>query len=471
MRKARRCLGYARVSSAEQAIGSSLQDQQDVIRSYARSRGLEVAKLYVEAESAVHENFERREQIQALLEDVRSGDLILVDKVDRWSRDPEFTYRSIREILSKDASFYAVGDQCDPSTPEGDTMLNFRILFAREEHKRIKQRLVGTRNALQNKGYFVHGRLPIGYRRANVKGAEKNILVIHEEEAARVRRGFEMCLEGYPTRIIAREVGMSQVGVNNMLRNRHYLGEMRPAPNTHWIKGRHPPIIDPATFASVQKALTERFVGHRPGHVESGTARWWLRDISYCAFCGRKMSAAYTNYKDGRRKHYLRCYARCTKHYVNVEKLENECEPIVADHLVELREMLANAEKTTKRAKPVGPSLEERRAKLNRRRLRYLEAFADGVMDRDELRAAMAKLDAERTRLDAEAHVPEPPTEQKRHDVLRWVDTIRKAWAKTDPFEKRKIVNGLAKEVAIAAGVVPRFTWFSAEELIRRNAK
>jgi DNA invertase Pin-like site-specific DNA recombinase len=52
--------------------------------------------FYVESESAIHEKNEKREKIRALMSEVRKGDLVLCDKVDRWSRDPEFTYRSIR---------------------------------------------------------------------------------------------------------------------------------------------------------------------------------------------------------------------------------------------------------------------------------------------------------------------------------------------------------------------------------------
>src|SRR5690242_9805871 len=105
MSRPRRVLGYARVSSREQALGSSLQDQQEAIRAYTSARGLIVTRFYVEAESAVHEKIERREQMQALMRDVRPGDLVLCDKLDRWSRDPEFTYGSVRKILSCGASF------------------------------------------------------------------------------------------------------------------------------------------------------------------------------------------------------------------------------------------------------------------------------------------------------------------------------------------------------------------------------
>src|SRR5689334_10577258 len=70
----RRVLGYARVSSAEQALGSSLKDQQASIAAYASSRGLKVTQFFVESESGGREKIERREQMQALMRDVRNGD-------------------------------------------------------------------------------------------------------------------------------------------------------------------------------------------------------------------------------------------------------------------------------------------------------------------------------------------------------------------------------------------------------------
>jgi Resolvase, N terminal domain len=91
-----RVLGYARVSSELQGQGSSLRDQQAVIAAHAKAKGLPTPTFFVESESAIHEKNERRERIRALQAEVRAGDLVVCDKIDRWSRDPEFTYRSIR---------------------------------------------------------------------------------------------------------------------------------------------------------------------------------------------------------------------------------------------------------------------------------------------------------------------------------------------------------------------------------------
>lgn len=55
-----RALGYCRVSSLEQATGTSLRDQQAAIEAHAKARGVALAHVYVEAESGIHENNERR---------------------------------------------------------------------------------------------------------------------------------------------------------------------------------------------------------------------------------------------------------------------------------------------------------------------------------------------------------------------------------------------------------------------------
>ncbi|MBV9311574.1 MAG: recombinase family protein [Solirubrobacterales bacterium] len=467
-RSPRRVFGYARVSSAEQALGTSLQDQQAAIRAYARSLGLEVEQMFVEAESAVHEKLERREQIQALMRDVRAGDLVLCDKIDRWSRDPEFTYRSVREILAAGASFFAVGDSCDPSTPDGDTMLNFRVLFAREEHKRIRQRMVGTRNLLRDRGFYASGPPPYGYRRQDVKGPQKNALIPHEGEAARVREIYRLCIQGRSLSDIAAITDLTRDIVARALGRRTYLGEVRNAAG-EWIRGAHEPILDARTFVAAQESLRGRRLGwsNRPS-PGSKTSDWWLRDVARCGRCGAKMSAAYGPEREGlERNYYYRCSKRCTRRLVRVRDAESACDPLVLARLVELREELS----APSAREPEGPSasaLEERRARLARRRERYIEAFADGHIDRAQLKVKLEKLDEERTRLEAESAPRTPVSEEARRASLRDVAVLEKAWNSLGGERRRELVKGLVKQVFLAAGQAPRFEWMSASELAER---
>jgi DNA invertase Pin-like site-specific DNA recombinase len=466
MPRHRRVLGYARVSSADQPRGSSLSDQQRSITAYAQSNGLTVAHFYVEAESAIHEKIERREQMRALMAEVRAADLVLCDKLDRWSRDPEFTYGSVRKILEAKASFYAVSDRCDPSTPEGDTALGFRILFAREEHKRLKERMVGTRTLLRDRGYYVEGTPPLGYRRPVVKGAAKNVLEVVPSEAETVRRVFRLYVGGRSMNQVARELDLKLDRVKDILHRRVYIGEIENSQG-EWIKGHHQPIIDADLFVRAQAVVqARRLGGPRPRGAPSETSDWILRDVARCGACGAKMGAAYAGPKGEGRRHYYRCTKRCGAAFVPVRVVEAEIGPLVVARLDELREQLsrAAAPAPTKAA----PDLAAKREKLQRRRERYLDAFADENMTRDELRAALAKLDAKRLKLDAKEPAPSPLAEPAvRRETLRSMKALAHAWKHAQPLEARTIVNALAASVMVTSDGAPSFKWRDVGDLAR----
>ena len=479
----RRVLGYARVSSELQAEGSSLRDQQAVIAAYAKAQGMPGPQFFVESESGGHEKIERRERIRTLMSEVKAGDLVVCDKIDRWSRDPEFTYRSIREILAAGAKFYAVGDQCDPSTPEGDTMLNFRVLFAREEHKRIKARMVGTRRILRDQGYYADGLAPFGYRRPfpkGYKGVEKNVLVIEPTEAALVRRAFRMCCSGSSINEIAAALEVDRDRIAGALRNRVYLGEIQ---NTQgeWIDAKHQGIVDKDLFTRAGAALDARRLGGGGAHRgPAETSTWILRDVARCAHCGARMSAAYAGPRGPDRRYYYACAHKCrargprqnTNSFVRVQTVEAGAESMIVERLEELREQLAKPPKALPVKAPAA-DLAQRRAKLQRRREALLEQNLDGHITREQLRTALGKLDGQLLALDAQAAAASKPVPfadpALRRAALGKVGAIAKAWRKATPEEKREIVGHLATSAAIATGLPARFTWRKAEELAEND--
>lgn len=473
-------LAYARVSSVEQSLGTSLQDQQDAILAYAQARGLKVFRYYVEAESAIHEKTEKREQIQLLLKEAKGGDLIVCDKLDRWSRDPEFTYGSIRRLLELGASFYAVGDQCDPSTSDGDTMLGVRVLVAREEHKRIKERTVGARRRLRDLGYYIEGHVPVGYVRPTGKGVSRldhNILAVDLEGAEAVREIYRMCCRGVSVGAIGEHLDETRRKrkwdkklVNKTLRNRLYLGELRDTRGV-WIKGKHPPLIDADLFTRAQAALDSRRLCGSGPHTESRTKDWLLRTLGRCARCGGMLTAAYGGGPltgAAEYTYYYRCRVRCPgSRHMQVKNVD----PVVADmmvaRLIELRVELARGPEPKKVAKLIDFTVE--RARLQSKRDRYLEAFSDDDMTKAELRTALAKVDESRTKLEAKAaeQARRSPLEMVavRRDILANVERIRVAWKGLRGQLRRETLGELANAVRIEYGRDPIVDWRSLEEM------
>jgi hypothetical protein len=367
------------------------------------------------------------------------------------------------------ASFYAVGDQCDPSTPEGDTMLNFRVLFAKEEYKRIRSRLIGTRQRLRDQGYYVEGVVPFGYRRPFARGhrgTEKNILRVEEAEAELLRRAFRLCVSGSSIAQISSTLSLQRDVVARSLRRRFYLGEIQNT-SGEWIKGKHPPIVDLATFSGAQTALDgRRLDGPGPRDAPSETSTWILRDVARCAGCGGRMSAAYAGPHEARRYYYW-CSRRCTRTFVRVQDVEEQAGPLIVARLEQLKEELAREPK--RETNVAARDFTAQRARLQRRREKYLEAFADELMTKDELRARVSKLDAEMLRIDGdeqESLRPNPLADVAvRRAVLREVGAIARAWATAKPEARRQIVGHLAVAARIAPKRAPKFAWRSPKEL------
>jgi len=191
------------------------------------------------------------------------------------------------------------------------------------------------------------------------------------------------------------------------------------------------------------------------------------------------MTSAYAGPHEARR-HYYKCSHNCrsrgpqvtTGSYVPVGIVEAQAEPLILARLDELREELGR--EPERRPVRMGADFATRKAKLQRKRERYLEAFADEHMTRDELGTAMSKLDKEALRIDGEEHAAKRTSPLAdatvRRAKLREVGAIAKAWSRATPEERRSIVGHLVTKVAIEAGKVPRFVWRSAEELAAPTA-
>jgi len=425
--------------------------------------------MYVEAESGIRAKEERREQIQALLADVREGDLVLVDKLDRWSRDAEFILRTSRQVHEAGASFFAISDNCDPGTREGKFMLGVRASVAEDERERIRERLVGTRRLLRDRGYYVEGVPPYGYVRQPER-EKRNILAIDPKAAERVRGMFAAVAGGMSLADAGDMFGVNAWRVRSIVRSRVYLGEIQ---NTRgeWIKSFHEAIIAPELWETANAGLLSRRHWDKP---RGETRDWILRDVAVCLRCGAKMGAAWAG-PDSAKRHYYRCVRMCqakgarvtTGSYVPRREVEDAFTPMVMERLTELRDELA--QEPVRVVAPVAVDHEAQRDKLRAKRLRLLERHADGDMSRDELRELLGKVDGDMAKVEAklgEARRP-LPTAKARAAMLCEVKSLAVAWRKADGEQRRRMVRLLAHRVAIAKGEAPVPTWKTDDEMVR----
>jgi site-specific DNA recombinase len=479
---ARRVLGYARVSSIEQALGTSLQDQQDAMAAYARSLGLTITKFFVETESGVGAKTEQRVKMASLLGEVREGDLVICTKLDRWSRDTKQTLISVDEILKRKASFYAIDDACDPSTPNGYMMMTVRAALATSEHARIKDRTVGTRLIHRNSGLWSEGKVPIGYRRTLPKGSQgpnKNVLLIVADMATVVRRVFALCIAGRSIKQISIATALSMTQVVGVLRQRAYAGQIQNT-SGEWIKARHEAIVDLDTFMRARDARSERRKGSaKPRSEGTETSSWILRDVARCNTCGARMTSSFSGARGtANRRHYYSCSKKCVTStdrghtswngaYVPVREIEEAALPVIAGRLVQLRAELARPH--ISKAAPRALDTTAKRAKLAARRDRLVVMCEHSVITLAEFKSKVAAVDDALTHLDVEEMASKRPARaadpKVRREMLATVERLLRAWELAKPSTRRAIVNALVLEARLVKGETPTLVWRDHDSL------
>jgi DNA invertase Pin-like site-specific DNA recombinase len=150
-------IGYARVSSAGQALDVQL----------AKLHEVGCAKVYREKRSG--RQAENRPELQAALEYVREGDVLVVCRLDRMARSV-LDLAKIADLLKRKGVSLRVLDQgLDTSTSEGKLMFNLLGAFAEFEADIRRDRVADGIAQAKQKG------IKFGRRKALTAAQEERI--------------------------------------------------------------------------------------------------------------------------------------------------------------------------------------------------------------------------------------------------------------------------------------------------------
>ena len=105
-------IGYARTSTVEQIAGFEAQERD------LASAGVE--KLFREQVSSVA----ARQQLEAAIEFVREGDVLVVTKLDRLARSVAHLSEIVARLEKKGVALRVLALNLDTATPTGKLMLN-----------------------------------------------------------------------------------------------------------------------------------------------------------------------------------------------------------------------------------------------------------------------------------------------------------------------------------------------------------
>ena len=171
---------YIRVSTEDQAKeGYSLEVQREYLESFAKREGLEIFKIY--QDDGISGYSTERPALKDLLKDAkgRKFDLVLVYKIDRFSRNLKDLLNLVDELSSSSIGFKSATEPFDTTTSAGKLMFQQLGSFAEFERNRIAERVFpGMVKGVQRGNWQGARYAPYGYTYTK----EKKLLEIDGEE-------------------------------------------------------------------------------------------------------------------------------------------------------------------------------------------------------------------------------------------------------------------------------------------------
>lgn len=252
---------YARVSSKEQEQGFSLESQVGTASTYAGAKQFDVVKVFAHSESAKKQGRKHFNSMLDYLREHRDVKVVLVEKTDRLCRNlHDFVMiESLVEELGLEIHLIKEGQILQRNAKSQDRLVQglFALLarnFIQNQQEEIQKGLL----LKAQKGHYP-GRAPFGY----AHDRETRTIVQHSTRADVVQLMFQLQATGSHSLKTLRKAIIAKTGervskshLAKILRSRFYTGSFT------WrgaeYAGKHPRLVDLATFNRVQQILSGR---------------------------------------------------------------------------------------------------------------------------------------------------------------------------------------------------------------------
>ncbi|WP_439495822.1 recombinase family protein [Bosea sp. (in: a-proteobacteria)] len=303
-----RCAIYTRKSTEHNLdlAFNSLHAQREACEAYIKSQAHEGWRLLpgLYDDGGLSGASLERPALQQLLEVVKQGgiDIIVVYKVDRLTRSLADFAKLVELFDEHGVSFVSVTQSFNTTSSMGRLTLNVLLSFAQFEREVIGERVRDKISASKQKGLWVGGPVPLGYR------SESKRLLVDDNEANLVRFIFTLYRDLGSIRAVVEQLDRDGTRTRKgyrfgpgpiaaMLKNRFYLSEIVWQGQIH--RGEHPAIVDRELFEAVQAQLASAAV-ERQGRARNSA--FILAGLLYDD-AGNRMSPSHTR-KDGVRYRY-----------------------------------------------------------------------------------------------------------------------------------------------------------------------
>ena len=333
--KRKRVCAYARVSSASDAQGESLENQTTYYRSLIEANpDYEFAGIF--ADKGITGTKDERPEFRRMLALARAGklDLILTKSISRFARNTTIVLELVRELKELGVEVFFEKEQISSSSGDGELMLTVLSAFAQEESKNVSDNLKWRyRRKFQNGEVAINTTRFLGYNK-NKNGE----LVINPGQAKVVKRIFDDYIGGKGSFVIAKDLnaeGVETVAggrwhsstILGILKNEKYMGDAKLQKtysadhlrkkkcvnhgeiDSYYIENNHPPVIPRDVWEEAQRQIALR--GKAKGNSAEIRVKYQIRypltGMLFCGKCGAPLRRRTWNSKHACKKIVWQC--------------------------------------------------------------------------------------------------------------------------------------------------------------------
>ncbi len=480
---------YARVSSERQAERDlSIPAQLKALRQYADRQGWRVVEQFIdEAESARTADRPEFQRMMGLSKQKEPAfTVILVWKLSRFARNREDSILYKAMLRKHGVQVVSINEHIEDS-PSG-RMLEGMIEVVDEFYSaNLSSDTIRGMNENASRGFLNGGRAPYGYRRIKVKVGEieKAKLEAVPEHAPRVKRAFQMSLDGMGVKEIIKKFNAEGYKTRDghewtntvlyyMLTNEAYTGVTVFNGYRYWdsksgkeqkairVEGTHEALVTREQFEKVRQVLKDR--SFKVTHPRAVASEYLLSGVLYCGICDAKMIG--TTAKSGQFTYYgCQTYLKkgrkaCGAGLVNRERIEGAVIDTLKDtvltdkNLTELAQLIneeANLNRDTS-----GKRLMELAAQakaLNGRLDKLYVALETGHVDMADLgprikalRVQIEAAEALKRQIEAEETAP---LKFSGIQVRRSVEDLRRLLSDGTTLERKSRIRGWLSRIEV----------------------
>jgi site-specific DNA recombinase len=261
---------YARVSSREQEReGYSIPAQRKLLAGYARERKLEVAREFVDVESAKNPGRKQFGEMLRFLERSPQSRIVLVEKTDRLyrNRTDSLAFEELIEKRGVEVHLVKEGRVIGKNSRSQDKFMHdIHVAVAKNYSENLREEVKKGMREKAEQGTFP-GHAPFGYR----NDKETRTIAVDSGKSEIVKLLFELYATGNFSLTTLRSRILQETGIpinraylEKILKSRFYLGFFLWQDTEY--KGSHSPLVSLSVFEQVQAVFAGRHKARKRKH-------------------------------------------------------------------------------------------------------------------------------------------------------------------------------------------------------------